>query len=300
MQKKFNDNEGLRNLNLKYSTLRLLCRMVKIEHSIFALPYAWAGSFLACRSVPPWKELFFLTLGMVAVRTFAMTFNRIVDLKYDRENPRTKDRPLVTGEISLRSAYFFCAASALVFAGACYMLNMLCFWLSFAAIAFSGAYSFLKRISPICHYWLGATLGLAPIAGWLAVNPHGIGMAPVLLFLAVTFWVGAFDIYYAFQDMDFDMRYRLHSFPADMGQDTALVAAGFSHILTVIFLLLAGWAAQLAWPWYFLCAAIGILLYVEHRLVKPDDLRHVNTAFFTLNGIISPLVLAGVVLGLYL
>lgn len=275
-----------------------ICRMIKIEHSVFALPYAWSGAVLAARGLPPWRALVLLTLGMVAVRSFAMTFNRIADARIDSQNPRTQGRPLVTGAISHKEAWAFCAVMAAIFIAACAGLNSLCLWLSAPALLFAGAYSLLKRATPLCHYWLGATLGLAPLAGWIAVEPASLGLAPILLFFAVTFWVAAFDIYYAFQDMDIDRAQGLYSIPACMGPETALALAGFSHALTVIFLSLAGLAAGLGWPWYAICAGIAVLLLWEHRLMRPGDLKHVNTAFFTLNGVISPVVLAGVILGL--
>lgn len=280
------------------SQFRDICRMIKIEHSVFALPYAWAGAFLAAKSLPPIHVLVFLTIAMVGVRSFAMTFNRIADINFDRDNPRTCDRPLLTGAIGLGQAWLFCVVMAAVFIWSCAFLNKICLILALPALIFAAAYSYLKRFSPLCHFWLGATLGLAPLAGWLAVDPSSVGLPAVMLFLAVTFWVGAFDIYYAFQDMDFDGEAGLHSVPADFGGDTAMALAAFSHVMTVIFLLLVGFSAKLSWLWYILCAGIAILLLWEHKLVKPDDLRHVNTAFFTLNGIISPLVLAGVILGI--
>lgn len=275
------------------------CQMIKIEHSIFALPYAWAGSFLAARGVPSMYTLAMLTLAMVAVRSYAMGFNRLADVDIDRANPRTQGRPLVTGAIGIPQARFFTALMALIFVAACACLNKICLILSVPALIFAGFYSFLKRFTPFCHFWLGATLGLAPLAGSLAVSGASLGLAPIMLFLAVTFWVGAFDIYYAFQDMEVDAASGLHSIPADFGPHTALALAAFSHAMTVVFLLLTGLAAPLGWPWYVLCAGAGLLLFIEHRLVKPDDLRYVNTAFFTLNGIISPLVLLGVILGIY-
>lgn len=276
-----------------------ICRMIKIEHSIFALPYAWAGAFLAANGLPSWKILVFLTIAMVGIRSFAMTFNRIVDLKYDRLNPRTSGRPLGTGSISLWQAWLFSLVMCLVFIGACACLNSLCLMLSFPAILFVAIYSFLKRITPLCHFWLGASLGLAPLAGWLAVQPQFLGLAPLMLFFAVTFWVGAFDVYYSFQDVEFDRDYALHSIPADLGDQTAMSLAGFSHIMTVIFLLLTGLEARLSWPWYVFCLGVAILLLIEYKLVKPDDLRYVNMAFFTFNSIISPLVFVGIVLGIY-
>ncbi|MEG6502039.1 MULTISPECIES: 4-hydroxybenzoate octaprenyltransferase [unclassified Desulfovibrio] len=276
-----------------------ICRMIKIEHSIFALPYAWAGAFLAARGLPPTWSLVFLTIAMVAARSFAMAFNRLVDLPFDSDNPRTQNRPLVTGAISTRQTWAFCGLMAVIFIAACACLNQVCLWLSIPALVFSAIYSVLKRFTPLCHFWLGATLGLAPLAGWLSVDPGSLGMAPVLLFFAVTFWVAAFDIYYAFQDVDFDEAFGLHSIPATFGAETALVLAAFSHAMTSIFLLLTGFAAGLSWPWHVVWLGITIMLFVEHRLMRPQDLRHVNTAFFTLNGIISPVVLAGVILGIY-
>ena len=277
-----------------------ICRMIKIEHSIFALPYAWAGSFLAARGLPPLWPLLWLTVAMVAVRSFAMTYNRLADLEFDAANPRTQLRPLVTGAISVAQARIFCGLAAAIFIAACACLNLICLALALPALLFAATYSLLKRFSPLCHFWLGATLGLAPLAGWLAIQPHSLGIAAIMLFFAVTFWVGAFDVYYAFQDLEFDRAAGLHSLPADFGGSTALALAAFSHVMTVIFLVLTGLTASLGWPWYALCAACAILLLWEHRLVKPDDLRHVNMAFFTLNGIISPLVLLGIISGLYL
>ena len=277
-----------------------ICRMIKIEHSIFALPYAWAGLFLAADGMPDFKPFIALTVAMVAIRSFAMTFNRIADLEFDRQNPRTARRPLVTGAITKGQAWIFSIICCIVFIISCAFLNKVCLWLSMPTILFAGAYSYVKRFSPLCHYWLGATLGLAPLAGWLAINPHVPGLPPVLLFFAVTFWVGAFDVYYSFQDLDIDTRHGLHSLPADLGPNTALALAAFSHILTVIFLLLCGFAANLAWPWYIICLGTGILLFWEHKLVKPEDLHNINMAFFTLDGIISPVVLIGIILGIYM
>ena len=277
-----------------------ICRMIKIEHSVFALPYAWAGAFLAARGLPSARSLIFLTIGMIAARSFAMAFNRLADLPFDRDNPRTQQRPLVTGAISKMQTWAFCALMAIIFIAACAALNTVCLWLAVPALLFAAIYSLLKRFTALCHFWLGATLGLAPLAGWLSVNPTSLGLAPVLMFWAVTFWVAAFDIYYAFQDMDFDVAFELHSVPATLGPDTALTLAAFSHAMTSIFLLLAGYAANLSWPWYIVWFGISVMLLLEHRLMKPQDLRHVNTAFFTLNGIISPVVLIGVLLGIYI
>lgn len=295
----FFPRSGMR-LSTPFGQFGDICRMIKIEHSIFALPYAWAGAVLAARGLPSARSLIFLTIGMIAARSFAMAFNRLADLPFDRDNPRTQGRPLVTGVISKGQTWAFCTLMAVIFIASCAALNTVCLWLSVPALLFAAIYSLLKRFTALCHFWLGATLGLAPLAGWLSVNPASLGLAPVLLFWAVTFWVAAFDIYYAFQDMDFDVAFELHSVPASFGPDTALTLAAFSHAMTSIFLLLAGFAAGLSWPWYVVWFGISVMLLVEHRLMKPQDLRHVNTAFFTINGIISPVVLAGVLLGIYI
>lgn len=280
------------------TTAATFCRMIKIEHSIFALPWAWAGAILAAGGMPPLLPLIMLTIAMVGVRSFAMGINRIADLPFDRENPRTCERALVTGEITLTQAWLFCGVSALVFIGACACLNSLCLSLALPALLFTAVYSLLKRLTPYCHYWLGACLGLAPLAGWLSVNPASLGLAPLLLFCAVTLWVGAFDVYYAFQDLDFDTAFELHSLPADKGPEAALTIAGFSHVLTSLFLLLFGLAAQLSLIWYAFWLGISLLLLVEHRIMRKQDLSRVNLAFFTLNGIVSPLVLLGIILGM--
>lgn len=282
-----------------FGSFAALCRMVKIEHSIFALPYAYSGAFLAAGGMPSWQTLLWLTVAMVAVRSFAMAFNRVADLRYDRINPRTMGRPLVTGEISPFQAWAFCAFMGMVFVLACAGMNTLCLLLSGPALVFAAMYSVLKRFTWLCHFWLGATLGLAPLAGWISVA-ESVSLTPVLLFWAVTFWVAAFDIFYSCQDVDFDKTQGLHSVPGDFGMPAALVISAFSHVITSLFLLLAGWSAGLSVYWYVIWLAISVILLWEHRLVKPDDLTRVDTAFFTLNGIISVVVFAGVLSGLYL
>lgn len=282
-----------------FSQFVKICGMIRIEHSIFALPYAWAGMFLAARGMPPFWPLLWLTLAMICVRSFAMTFNRLADLRIDSQNPRTAERALCTGEIDWKQACIFCAIMGAGFVIFCACLNMICFALSVPVLFFVAFYSFLKRFSPVCHYWLGASLGLAPLAGWLGLNNGSSCLPQLLLLCGVTFWVAAFDIYYSFQDLEFDRGFGLHSIPADWGPTSAMRLSAFSHTLTVVFFVFAGMAANLGWPWYALCASIAVLLAFEHNMVNPDDLHNINTAFFTLNGIIAPLVLAGVILGIY-
>ncbi len=273
----------------------LLARMVKIEHSIFALPFAYLGMIWAAGGWPGWKIFLTLTLAMVAVRSFAMAVNRLADLPIDSRNPRTLTRPLVTGEVGVLETRVFIAASAFVFIAACALLNPLCLALSPLALLWSALYSFTKRFTRLCHFFLGSVLGLAPLAGWLAVSPV-VEPAPVLLGLGVTFWVGGFDILYACQDVDFDRAENLHSLPAANGVPTALALSTFSHAVTALFFLLAGWAAGAGLIYAGVCLVVAAILQFEHRLISPDDMSRVNLAFFTMNGFVAVFLFAGAVL----
>lgn len=281
-----------------FSRIAAICRMIKIEHSVFALPFAYAGAFLAAGGWPGLVPLLLLTVAMVAVRSFAMAFNRLVDLKYDRLNPRTAKRPLVTGEISVAWTWAFTAFMAVLFVAACAGLNPLCLYLAPLALLVAASYSLLKRFTWLCHFFLGGVLGLAPVAGWISVDPQ-FTVPAVLLFWGVLFWVAGFDILYSCQDIEFDRSMGLHAVPAHFGLPAALVLSGFCHANAAIFLLLAGWSASLGWPWYAVWAVIAGVLTWEHRIISPDDLSRVNMAFFTLNGVIAFMVLGGALLGLY-
>ncbi len=280
-------------------SLVLICRMVKIEHSIFALPFAFAGAFLAARGWPGLWPLLVLTVAMVAVRSFAMAFNRLADLNIDRENPRTQGRPLVTGELSPRFTVGFLVVTAVIFVGACALMNPLCLFLSPVALVWSAFYSFCKRFTKWCHFVLGSVLGLAPVAGWLSIEPV---LSPVaaLLFFGVTFWVAGFDILYACQDRVFDRERGLHSIPARLGMKGALGMSTLSHFVTAVFFVLAGWAAKLGPVYVVASLVVGAILLVEHRLISEDDMSRVNLAFFTLNGVISVLLFFAVALDLAL
>ena len=273
----------------------LLARMVKIEHSIFALPFAYLGMLWAAGGWPGWRVFIALTVAMVAVRSFAMAVNRLADLPIDAKNPRTLTRPLVTGEIGVAETRVFIAASAAIFVAACWFLNPLCLALSPMALVWSGLYSFTKRFSALCHFFLGSVLGLAPLAGWLAVSP-AVEMAPVLLALGVTFWVGGFDILYACQDVEFDRSEGLHSLPAMLGVGPALAVSTFSHVITSLFFLLAGWASGAGLVYLAFCLAVAAILLLEHRLISEQDMSRVNLAFFTLNGFVAVFLFAGAVL----
>lgn len=271
-----------------------VCRMIKIEHSVFALPFAFAGAFMAQHGVPPWRVLLPLTLAMVAVRSFAMGYNRLADLDIDSMNPRTQTRPLVTGELSVGFTRRFLLVCALVFIAACAGLNLTCLALSPVALLWSAFYSHTKRFTPLCHYALGTVLGLAPVAGWLAVSPTRLGYAAVLLFFAVTLWVAGFDILYACQDADFDRSQGLYSLPAHLGVPRALFTSSYTHAAAALLFPMAGWYAGLGLTYLVVSIAIGAILVWEHKLITPDDLSRVNVAFFTLNGVIAVCVFLGV------
>lgn len=296
--------------------LKALCRMIKIEHSIFALPFAWLGLFSAAGGRPDLKTLTLLSLAMIAGRSFAMTANRIADLRYDAANPRTAGRPLVTGEISVTQAKIFAAGSAILLLLFSALLNAPCFWLGALVLALSLLYSYAKRFTWLCHFILGAVLGLAPLAGWLASGqvftaPPPIALAsttlapsalaflpPLLLSLAVMFWVAGFDVIYACQDIRFDQEHKLFSMPARFGLDRALGLAAAFHANTVLFLLLGGWLLGLGFSWHAALLLVAALLFRQHRMVSPSDLSRVNAAFFTLNAAVSPLIFIGALFSL--
>jgi len=281
-----------------------VCRMVKIEHSIFALPFAFTGAFMAMRTVSPitgvaeWsapgaRVLIPLTIAMAAVRSFAMGYNRLVDLDIDSINPRTQGRPLVTGELSPAFTKRFLLVCALVFTTACGFLNTTCLLLSPVALVWSAFYSHTKRFTPLCHLVLGSVLGLAPVAGWLAVSPHHLGYSAVLLFFAVTLWVAGFDILYACQDAEFDRKQGLFSLPAYQGVPRALFSSSWVHACSAMLFPMVGYAGGLGLLYTAVSLAVGAILVWEHRLISADDLSRVNVAFFTLNGVIAVFVFLG-------
>ena len=273
----------------------LLARMVKIEHSVFALPFAYLGMIWAAQGWPGWSVFIPLTLAMVAIRSVAMAVNRLVDLPIDAQNPRTQTRPLVTGELSVLETKVFIALCALIFIAACALLNPLCLMLSPFALLWSGFYSYTKRFTSLCHFILGSVLGLAPVAGWLAVSPS-FEISPILLGLGVIFWVGGFDILYACQDVDFDRTQGLYSLPAQKGIATALALSTFSHVITGLFFILAGWAVGAGWIYFTTALVVAGILLLEHRLISENDMRRVNLAFFTMNGFVALLLFVGTLL----
>ena len=264
--------------------------MIKFQHTLFALPFALCGAILAAEGVPPWRTIGWIVGAMVGARSAAMVFNRIADLEYDRRNPRTGSRPLVTGALGMSFAWGFLAASVALFILSAAMLNRLALLLSVPALALILSYSYAKRVTWLTHLHLGVALGLAPIGAWVAVRGD-IATAPLVLAAAVTLWVAGFDLIYACQDVGFDRQAGLRSFPVRFGIPAALRASNLLHLAMVALLVtLPAWT-DLGWVYLAGIGVVAGLLVYEHRLVRADDLSRVNQAFFTINGWISFLVL---------
>lgn len=271
--------------------LRLTLEMIKFEHSIFALPFALTAALLAIREAGihsrlAGSKLAWIVVAMVGARSAAMTFNRIVDAPSDARNPRTADRHLPSGRLSLRFAWTFFAAAVLVFFLAAHRLNPLCFRLAPVALAVILGYSFTKRFTSWSHLVLGFCLGIAPAAAWIAIQGS---LDPRILWLtaAVTLWTAGFDIIYACQDYDFDRREGLFSLPRKIGIAGALRVARLFHALMLLCLFVLARVFRLSGLSFAGLFLVAALLVFEHRLVKPHDLSRVNAAFFTVNGYVG-------------
>jgi 4-hydroxybenzoate polyprenyltransferase len=276
------------------SRIKTVLEMIKFEHSVFALPFALTGALLAARATrhgwPSLREILWVVVAMVAARSAAMTMNRIVDLRYDGENPRTKQRALPTGALTLQFAWFFTAVAVGAFVLAAWQLNALALKLAPLAMAILFFYSFTKRFTNWSHLFLGFALGISPAAAWIAIT-GALDLRMLILCAAVTLWVGGFDVLYACQDIEYDRRAGLFSVPNKFGIAKALLIARGMHIGVIALL---GWLAisfRLPWPAWAGIAVVASLLAYEHSLVKADDLSKLDAAFFTVNGYISMLFL---------
>jgi 4-hydroxybenzoate polyprenyltransferase len=261
-------------------------RMIKFSHSVFALPFAFSSAVLAAGSGISWREVAWILVAMVGARSAAMGFNRLADQSLDARNPRTAGRELPRGVLSRGEVWLFVIASAATLVVAAAMLNPLCLVLSPVALLVIFGYSYTKRFTALSHVFLGLALALAPIGAWLAIRGR-VEAPPVVLGLAVLFWVAGFDTIYACQDEAFDRAEGLHSLPARLGTRRALVLARLFHVVAVA--LLAGLYALVPMhPFYLVgvSAVAGLLVY-EHSLVRADDLSRIDAAFFTVNGWIS-------------
>lgn len=260
--------------------------MIKWEHSIFALPFALCGAMLAAGGWPTIWQLSWIIVAMVAARSAAMAFNRFADADIDAINPRTQTRALPTGALSRGFVGGFVTVACLVFVLAASQLNRLTLLLSPVALAIVLLYSYTKRFTRWSHLVLGFALGVAPTAAWIAVR-GSLDPRILLLTAAVTFWVGGFDVLYACQDYDFDLRNRLHSIPRHLGIGRALLIARLFHTAMMVLLVALVLSFQLGGVGLAGVAVVGLLLAYEHSLVSRDDLSRLNAAFFTMNGVIS-------------
>lgn len=263
--------------------------LVLFAHTIFAMPFAFIGFFLAVTTTEhafSWNKLVLMVLCMVLARNSAMAFNRYLDRKFDAKNPRTALRDIPSGRIPATNALLFTILNCVLFIATTWFINRLCFYLSPVALAVVLGYSFTKRFTPLCHLILGIGLGLAPIGAYLVVAGQ-FNILPLFFSFAVICWVSGFDIIYALQDDEFDKQEKLHSIPVWLGRKNALRVSSLLHVLCVIFVILPLLYAGLG-GFYIagIVFFIGLLFY-QHSLVKPDDLSRVNLAFGTTNGIAS-------------
>ena len=276
------------------SRIRTVLEMIKFEHSVFALPFALTGALLAARATahgwPTLRQILWVIVAMVAARSAAMTLNRIADLQFDKENPRTKMRALVTGALSVSFAWVFTVAAVAVFFVAAWQLNSLALKLAPVAIVILFFYSFTKRFTNWSHLFLGLALGISPAAAWIAIT-GSLDWRMLILCAAVTLWVGGFDVLYACQDVDFDKEAGLFSVPKHFGIANALLIARLMHVGLVLLLSWLAGSFGLPWPAWAGIVVVAALLGYEHSLVKANDLSKLDAAFFTVNGYISMLFL---------
>jgi len=271
--------------------LKTTLAMIKFEHTLFALPFAFLGAILAANGLPTWWQMLWITVAMFGARSAAMTFNRIVDRDIDAKNPRTANRELPTGKLSVGFAWMFLYISIGVFLLASYSLNWLTFALSPVALIFILGYSYAKRFTAFAHIFLGIALAISPSAAWIAVRGSLNDEVPLLLSLLVLMWTSGFDVLYACQDYDFDRKAGLRSIPARFGIKTSLRIARLFHFQAFIVLVLLYLATGLGWLALAGVVAVGALLVYQHTLVKANDLSRMNAAFFTTNAFVSVLLL---------
>ena len=261
--------------------------MIKFEHTLFALPFAFLGAVLAANGLPTLWQIVWITTAMFGARSAAMTFNRIADRKIDAENPRTANRELPSGRLSVSFAWAFLIVSVLLFELASYELNWLTFVLSPVALASVLGYSYAKRFTSLAHLVLGWSLAISPTAAWIAVRGALDSEVPLLLSLLVMMWTAGFDVLYACQDFEFDKRAGLRSIPARFGIKNSLMIARIFHAQAFFVLILLYLFTDLGWLALLGVVAVGALMIYQHTLVRADDLSRMNAAFFTTNAFVS-------------
>jgi 4-hydroxybenzoate polyprenyltransferase len=261
-------------------------RLVKIEHTVFALPFAYVGALLAVDGVPSAHDLVWITVAMVGARSLAMALNRLIDARIDAANPRTATRELPSGALTKFAVVAFCLVSLAVYVLAVWQLDPLVRWLSPIPVAAFVVYPYLKRFTWLCHLWLGAVDGLAPIGAWAAIKGE-LPWQAWALGAAVAAWVSGFDLFYALFDVDVDREQGLHSWATRFGERGAFIGARALHLATIVLLAAVGAGLDVGVLYWFGVLIVGALLLYEHTLVRPGDLRRLDAAFFTMNGVIS-------------
>ena len=265
---------------------RRFASLVKIEHTVFALPFAYVGALLCVRRIPSAHDLVWITFAMVGARSLAMGLNRLIDAAIDARNPRTAQRELPRGLLTRRQVALFCAASFALFLVSVFQLDPIVRWLWPIPLAAFLVYPYLKRWTWLCHAWLGAVDGLAPVGAWVAITGR-LPWPAWALGGAVAAWVAGFDLFYSLFDLEVDRQQGLHSFATRFGERRLFWAARLAHLATIALLAAVGLGLQLGLLYWLGVATVAALLGYEHALVRPDDLRRLDAAFFTMNGVIS-------------
>lgn len=307
----------------KPGKVRTFAELVKFEHSIFALPYAYLGAVYGAAVVSelgapgysafqgqnsamlnPWvlvggwptlMALLWITVAMVGARSFAFVVNRAVDAEIDARNPRTAGRPIPAGTIKRWELWLFSAVVLAAYVFACFQLAPITHWLWPIPLAFFVVYPYLKRFTWFCHFWLGVCLGLGVTGGWAAVGAPLTNPAPWALGAAVAIWTAGFDIIYATQDYDCDVRDGTHSVPADFGIARGLLVTRWCHVATVLLFALGGYLLGVGWPYYLGVAIAAGLLFYENAIISAEDMSRVNAAFFNVNGMVAVVILVGAI-----
>ena len=274
-----------------WQKLQKTLAMIKFEHTLFALPFAFLGAVLAANGLPTWPQVLWITLAMVGARSAAMTFNRIIDRDIDAKNPRTAGREIPAGKLSVGFAWVFLYISIGLFLLASYSLNWLTFALSPVALIVVLGYSYAKRFTVFAHLLLGLALAISPSAAWIAVRGTLNDELPILLSLLVLMWTAGFDVMYACQDFEYDRRSGLHSIPARFGIANSLWIARLFHLQAFIVLMIVYLVSGLGWLALAGVIAVGVLLLYQHTLVRSNDLSRMNAAFFTTNAFVSVILL---------
>ena len=275
--------------SLLWNKVKTLLEMIKFSHTVFAFPFALMGVVLASLAsghAPGFLQVFWICMAMVGARSTAMGLNRLIDAKIDADNPRTAERHIPAGKVSISEALLFILVALLVFFLAAWMLNPLCLKLAPVVVGLFILYAYCKRFTHYAHIVLGLCLGIAPIGAWIALRGD-IGWPVIPLAVAVLLWVAGFDIFYALQDYDVDVERGLHSIPAKLGKQKSFTLVRIFHGLMLVFLLLVIPGSGLGWIYFAGVVVVALLLVYEHLLVKPDDLSRLDAAFFNMNGYIS-------------